>query len=121
MYEEILTKIIFGKYKIVNLLGNGAFGYLFEGKNITNGEKVAIKIENWKTQGNILEGEAYFLFHLKGVGVPEIKSFGKIGNYKILVETLLGDSLDALSKKMRKSFSLKDICMIAIQLIERIE
>ena len=121
MYEELLTRIIFGKYKIVNLLGNGSFGYVFKGKNITNGEKVAIKIENWKTQGNILEGEAFILFHLKGVGVPEVKSFGKIGNYKILVETLLGDSLDDISKLQKKKFSLKDICMIAIQLFERFE
>lgn len=42
-------------------------------------------------KGNILEGEVLMLFQLKGVGVPEVKSFGKIENYKILVETLLGD------------------------------
>ena len=121
MFEEILTKIIFGKYKILNLLGNGAFGYVFKGKNVINGEKVAIKIENWKLQGNILEGEAFILFQLKGVGVPEVKSFGKIGNYKILVESLLGDSLNIISQTIKNQFSLKDICMISIQLIERIE
>ena len=72
-------------------------------------------------KGNILEGEVLMLFQLKGVGVPEVKSFGKIGNYKILVETLLGDSLGEISNKIDKKFSLKDICMIGIQLLDRLE
>ena len=116
-----MEKTIFGKYKISNLLGKGTFGYVFKGKNILNGENVALKIEDFKRNGNILEGEAFMLFQLKGVGVPEVKSFGKIGNYKILVETLLGDSIEEISNKIDKKFSLKDICMIGIQLIERLE
>ena len=116
-----MEKTIFGKYKISNLLGKGTFGYVFKGKNILNGENVALKIEDFKRNGNILEGEAFMLFQLKGVGVPEVKSFGKIGNYKILVETLLGDNIEEISNKIDKKFSLKDICMIGIQIIERLE
>ena len=121
MSEELFNKLFFGKYEILNLIGNGAFGYVYNGKNIINGEYVAIKIENWKAQGNLLEGEAYLLFNLKGIGVPEVKSFGKYGKYKILIQTLLGSSIDEIFNKMNNNFSIKDICMIAIQLIERLE
>ena len=121
MAEKLIQKLIFGKYKILKLLGNGAFGIVFKGKNVLNGESVAIKVEEWKKQGNILEDEAYNLFLLKGNGFPEVKSFGKLGKFKILVETLLGDSLYEISKKINKTFYLKDICMIGIQLIERLE
>ena len=121
MAERLIQKVIFGKYKIIKLLGTGAFCYVFSGKNIINGEKVALKVEEWKKYGNLLEGEAYILFQLKGIGVPKFKSFGKFGNYKILVETLLGKSLDEISFIISKNFTLKDICMIGIQLIERLE
>ena len=121
MSEELIQKAIFGKYKILKLLDKGAFGYVFRGKNIIDGQNVAIKVEDWKKQGNLLEGETYFLFQLKGLGVPEVKSFGRCGKYKILVETLLGNSLEEIFKILNKTLTLKDICMIAIQLVERLE
>ena len=37
--------------------------------------------------------EAFFLFDLKGFGIPKIISFGKNNIYNILVEELLGLSL----------------------------
>jgi len=121
MSEELIQKTLFGKYKILELLDKGEFGYVFSGKNIIDGQNVAIKVEDWKKKGNLLEGEAYFLFQLKGLGVPKVKSFGKCGKYKILVETLLGNSLEEIFKSSNKTLTLKDICMIAIQLVERLE
>ena len=33
------------KFKIVKKCGNGAFGDIYDGKNINNGDRVAIKLE----------------------------------------------------------------------------
>ena len=115
------NKLIFGKYKLLDILGKGSFGFVFRAKNILTGEDVAIKIEDWKKQGNILQGEAYFLFYLKGIGIPEVKSFGVFDKYKILVETLLGDSIESIFSRMNYNFTVKDICMILIQLLDRLE
>ena len=121
MSDPLLQSLIFEKYRILELLGKGSYYTIYMGKNINLGENVAIKVEDWKKQGNLLEGEAYNLFQLKGNGVPEVKSFGRYGKYKILVLTLLGNSINKYFKIMNKNFSIKDICMIAIQLIERLE
>ena len=121
MSDSLLQSLIFEKYRILEFLGKGSYSTVYRGKNISLGENVAIKVEEWKKQGNLLEGEAYNLFQLKGNGVPEVKSFGRHGKYKILVLTLLGNSIGKYFKNSNKNFSIKDICMIAIQLIERLE
>ena len=121
MDENINNKLVFGKYKFLETLGKGSFGFVVKGKNVKTGEYVAIKVEDWKIMGNILEGEAYFLFYLKGPGIPEVKSFGVYGKFKILVETLLGDSLEVIFNSKNQKFTLKDVCMIAIQLLDRLE
>jgi serine/threonine protein kinase len=48
-------------------------------------------------------------------------SFGHSKDFNILVEPLLGKSLYALYLENKKSFTLKDICLIAIQCLDRIE
>ena len=120
MKSDLLNKIIFGKYKVNKVIGTGSFGSIFQGKNIINKELVAIKTEADKKQIKLLESEAYFLFYLKNFGIPEVKSFGIYKNYKVLVETLLGDDLVKLFNKHRK-MNMKDFCMIFIQLIDRLE
>jgi casein kinase I family protein HRR25 len=119
--KKMYSKLIFKKYKITSLLGKGSFGYVFKGINIINKENVAIKTEQWKIKGDLLESEAYFLYYLKGFGIPEVKAFGVFGKYKVLVENLLGNSLEDIFNKSHCTFTLKDICMIAIQLIDRFE
>jgi len=121
MDKNINNKLVFGKYKFLKTLGKGSFGFVIKGKNVITEEYVAIKVEDWKNMGNILEGEAYFLFYLKGPGIPEVKSFGVFGKYKILVETLLGDSIEVIFNSKNQNFTLKDVCMIAIQLLDRLE
>ena len=121
MSNSLFQSLIFGKYRISELLGKGSSSTVYMGKNINSGENVAIKIEELEKQGNLLESEAYHLFQLKGNGVPEVKSFGRHGKYKLLVLTLLGNSIDKYFKIMNKNFTIKDICMIAIQLIERLD
>ena len=121
MSNDFFGKLIFGKYQLTHLLGKGSFGFVYKGINKLTGEDVAIKLEEYKKMGNILESEAYFLFALKNVGIPEVKSFGIYGKYKLLVQKLLGDSLETIFIHKRRKFPLKDVCMIAIQLLDRLE
>ena len=102
MKEFPNNKIIFDKYKIEKIIGKGSFGSVYKGKNIITNELVALKTEDYKLKGDVLESEAYFLFYLKNFGIPEVKSFGIYKNYKVLVETLLGDDLVKLFNKHKK-------------------
>ena len=119
--DTLKTKLIFGKYKILKLIAKGCFGQVYLGVNILNRKYFAIKIENRFGKSCSLEKEAYILYNLKGPGIPCILSFGHIGKYNILVQTLLGKSLEKIWRENNCKLNIKDICMIAIQTIERIE
>ena len=112
---------LFKKYNLVKNIGGGSFGTVFLGTNVLTNENVAIKIEERNIPNSTLEREAYILYYLKGPGLPEVKSFGRTKKYNILIQTLLGKSLYELYNECNKQFTLKDICMIGIQLLERIE
>ena len=116
--EQVL---LFKKYKLLKNIGGGAFGTVFQGLNVLTDENVAIKIEERKNKKSSLEKEAYILYLLKGPGLPEIISFGKTKIYNILIETLLGRSLYQIFNDCDKKFNIKDVCMIAIQILERLE
>ena len=91
--KKFYNRIIFKKYKIKKLLFKSVFSYVYEGVNIKNNIPVTLKIEK-KGKYDLLETEAYLLVNLKGFGIPEILSFGKYYNYKVLVEELLGPSVE---------------------------
>ena len=112
---------LFKKYKIKRKLAEGAFGDIYVGNCIESNEPVAIKVEPKKIAKPLLEAEAYFLFALKGVGIPDVLSFGRRQNYNILVEPLLGKSLFDIFNERRKHMSLPDICLIAKQILDRIQ
>ena len=113
--------LLFKKYNLLRNIGGGAFGTVFLGENVWSREKYAIKVEERKNQKNSLEKEAYILYYLKGPGLPEVVSFGKTKRYNILVETLLGRSLYQIYNDLDKKFTLKDVCMSSIQMLERLE
>ena len=120
--NTITYNLFFGRYKIIKKLDVGTFGQVYLGLNLKNNEKVAIKLEPKKNPLYFLETEAYYLYMLKGiVGLPKIEAYGHNEKYNILVETLLGKSLQYLFYKNNKYFCLKDILMIGIQIIERLE
>jgi len=120
---NIENQIFFKKYKLQKLINKSEFSYVYKGINIINKELVSIKIENRIANNNILESEAYILFNLKGFGIPNIISYGKSGKYNILVEELLGPSLEDISKlkQVKNGFPIKDVCMIALQGLDRLE
>ena len=113
--------ILFKKYKVKKKIGQGAFGSVYLGKSISDNKSVAIKVEKKNVQRPSLEAEAYLLVALKGFGVPEMLSFGNAKSYRALVEPLLGQNLFNIFIQNGMQFSLEDICLISIQVIERIQ
>jgi casein kinase 1 len=119
-YNSLKNKILFKKYKFIKNIGKGAFGNVFKGINLQDNSEIAIKVEKKSSKFHLLEAECNFLLILKGYGIPEVKSFGYSYNFYYLVEELLGKNLTQILTTI-KSLSLKDIIMIAIQALERIE
>ena len=113
--------IFFKKYKLLDLINSGSFGSVFNGINISTKKNVAIKIEERNNSKITLEHEALILYYLKGPGLPEIITFGRTKKYNILIQTLLGKSLYDIFISNKNTFSTKDICNLAIQIIERLE
>ena len=116
------NKLIFNKYKLKSLINSSDFGSVYEGINEKENIPVAIKLEKKNGKYNMLESEAFLLINLKGHGIPKVITYGHHGSYNVLVEELLGLSLGRILQiKRLKKFSLKDICMIALQALERLE
>ena len=91
--KSLENNLIFGRYKIIKKLDEGSFGKVYLGINLKNKERVALKLEPKSNPLHFLETEAYYLYILKGIGIPKIETFGHNEKYNILVETLLGKSL----------------------------
>ena len=117
----ILSILFFKKYKPIKLIGEGTFSSVYEGINIKDDSKVALKIEQKKSKITLLKEEALSIFNLQGYGIIKFISFGHSKDYNVLIEPLLGKSLYALYLESKKSFTLKDICHISIQCLDRIE
>ena len=116
------NKLIFKKFSVGKLIHKSDVSLIYEGKNELTQEPVAMKFEkNW-SKFELLESEAYLLLLLKGLGIPRVISFGKLKNYKVLVEELLGKTIYLIwSKRINEKNKLNDICLTAIQCINRLE
>ena len=115
-------KIIFKKYRIIKLIYSSGFADVYKGINEIDKIPVAIKVEKKNSKFKLLESEAFLLMNLKGFGIPKIITYGHYYNYNVLIEELLGKSLDNIyTSLIFKKFNLKDICMIAIQALQRLE
>jgi len=112
-----LTKNIANKYKIIQKIGSGSFGSIFEGINTRTSEKVAIKIEPIIDDLKLLKHESNIYRLLSNVdGVPKIKWYGKDEHNYYMVIDLFGDSLQDLLDKSIK-LSLKTILQIGINIL----
>ena len=121
MRKVLGSKLIFGKYRIKNLIAKGTFGEVYQGINILDKKSYALKFEEAQHEISVLREETYILMLLKGPGIPSVISYGKKDRYNVLVENLLGNSMEKIWKERNRRLNLKDTCMFAIQALERIE
>ena len=118
--DPFIGQILFGKYRIVKVLGKGSFGRIYSAEY--KGELYAVKLENTKRGYFLLENEARLLNYLQGPRVPYVKLFDKSGFYNILIMQLLGKSLEEIRLKLpSQKFSIPCVCKIAYQIIDVIE
>ena len=111
---------IFNKYKPIKKIGFGSFGSVYLTKRIKDEKLFAMKTEKKYLKERQLENEAYNLFTLQGFGIPKFITYGRTKDYNILIEALLDKNLFELMKK-QKTLSLKDVCLIGIQILDRLE
>ena len=114
-----------GKYRLSRKLGGGSFGEVFKAVDIETKEVVAVKLEARKCKIPQLVFEARLLKYLQhgciSVGIPQMRWYGSEGDYNVMVMDLLGPSLEKLMAFCGKKFSTKTVCMLALQLLCRLE
>ncbi len=118
---DLTGEIIFKKYKTLQKIGKGAFGQVYRVQNIITKEIFAMKTELISSEQKNLETEAYYLISLKGFGIPKFITYGHIKTHYILIEELLGESLNDIFERQNRECPISDICMIGMQLLDRLE
>ncbi|ETO28528.1 hypothetical protein RFI_08596, partial [Reticulomyxa filosa] len=88
------------------------------GTNINTGEEVAIKLESVKTKHPQLAYE-YKVYRILagGVGIPNVRWFGREGDFNVMVMDILGPSLEDLFNFCSRKFTLKTALMLADQMV----
>ena len=125
--EIFLDKTILNKYHIIKKIRRGSQAQVYLGENTKTFEQYAIKVEKNKPENCLLKNEIYMLSNLqststqKNNGIVEMFSCANYKGYLILIEKLLGKSLDLLFLDLSKKFTLLDICQISLQCLDRIE
>ena len=109
-------------YRAGRKIGSGSFGELRIGKNIKTNEIVAIKFEKSSSPYLKIENEIYKLLS-PHEGISNLHYYGaaSLEEYNGLVMEFLGPNLGELLDLCGLKFSLKTVCMIAIQILQRIE
>lgn len=109
--KMVMGTVIANKYKLIEQIGKGSFGFVFKAITIKNGSLVAIKFEDYDAKSKLLKNEAQIYRYLEGgIGIPYIKWFGVHDNnpttYRFMVFDLLGNSLYDL-KHQYKTFTIE--------------
>ncbi|KAH0474944.1 MAG: uncharacterized protein KVP18_001300 [Porospora cf. gigantea A] len=109
-------------YRLSRRIGCGSFGEIYLGVDLVQHKEVAIKMENAKRKNPHLFYEVKLYRLLQGgAGIPNIYWYGLEGEYFVMVMDLLGPSLEDLFNYCGRRFQLKTTCMLADQMIQRIE
>ncbi|KAL5525477.1 hypothetical protein ACEPAG_6813 [Sanghuangporus baumii] len=117
------STVVGGHFRVDKKIGEGSFGVVFAGEDLRQrGRLVAIKFEPRKSDAPQLRDEYRSYRTLRGLeGIPQVHFFGQEGLHNVLVIDLLGPNLEDLFDMCNRKFSLKTVCMLALQMITRVE
>ncbi|OCH90132.1 kinase-like protein [Obba rivulosa] len=114
-----------GLWQCDKILGEGSFGTIYNAFHLFTNEEVAIKVDmpdEELHQPCALPYEAKVYRVLEGhLGILVPRWDGEEGGAGVMVMDKLGPNLNQLRLFCRGKFSLKTICMLALQMITRIE
>ncbi|KAJ3240196.1 hypothetical protein HDU78_002387 [Chytriomyces hyalinus] len=109
-------------YKVGKKLGEGSFGTVYEGVDMLNNVPVAIKFEPRKADAPQLKDEfKAFKVLANSVGIPNAYYFGQEGLHNVMCLDLLGPSLEDMFELCKRKFSIKTVCLAAVQMITRVQ
>ena len=119
--DPYINRLVFSEYLIQKKIGRGSFGTVYQGIIVSTNQKIAVKLEKRKKDDTgLLETEACRLYLMQGEGIPKIICYGNNQTHNILVQELLGNSLEELFNLNKRKFTLKTVCSIGIEMIKRI-
>ncbi|KAI0355853.1 kinase-like protein [Trametes cingulata] len=120
---------ICGIYQTTHVLGRGASGEVMCAFNILDGAEVAVKmaplpkVPTDTSKPSVLEYETavYQLIPEDSEGFAVVHWSGRDANHYVMVLDKLGPTLESLRRFCRGKFTLRTICMLADQMLRRLE
>ena len=122
--KEKLNQKEYGNYicNTENQIGSGSFGEVLYGKHKYKSFEVAIKIINSETSAETIKKEMNITKKFQNeIGFPRIYDTFIYEKKNIIIESLLGPSLDKLFKYCGRIFPLKTVCLIGKEMVKRLE
>lgn len=116
--------VIQNRYRIVNPIGKGGFGAVYEAVHEQLGTTVALKqmIVGGENLDKAFQREAMLLAHLNHPSLPRVTDYFSDGDEKFLVMDFVGGpDLDEMIKKRGKPFPLNDVLHWADQFLDALE
>ena len=105
-----------------NQIGSGSFGQVLYGIHKYSSLEVAVKIINSETSQDSIQKELKYTKQLQTIkGFPTIYYHCTYDKNNILIESLLGPSLDKLFTFCGKKFPLKTVCNLGKEIVKRLE
>ncbi|KAI8876386.1 binary complex of casein kinase-1 with Cki7 [Backusella circina FSU 941] len=116
------NNVVGSHYKIDKKIGEGSFGIIYKGMDLLSKQQIAIKFEPRKSDAPQLRDEYKTYKIMAGtVGVPKAYYFGQEGLHNVLVIDLLGPSLEDMFDMCGRKFSVKTVCMLAMNMLTRVQ
>ncbi|CDF37664.1 unnamed protein product [Chondrus crispus] len=120
------SALVNNRYRLGRKLGAGAFAKVYEARDLSSGDVVAVKLERASKPYPSLATE-YAVYeklaraHANIRGVPTMRFYGAHGSYNAIVLDCLGQSLATVVDKQKRRFSMKSVLMIGIQTLYILE
>ncbi|CAF3704569.1 unnamed protein product [Rotaria sp. Silwood1] len=115
--------IVRDRWKVINKIGGGGFGQIYEAYDLVIKENVALKLESAKQPKQVLKMEVTVLRRLQGKDhVCKFLGGGTNEFYNYVVMTLQGKNLAELRRSQtRQCFTLSTSLRISLQILQAIE